>query len=89
MFSKAARHHAESNKAMGFCIYNNVAVGAAYLLHRYKYNKVAIVDYDVHHGNGTQEIFITILMFYISPHINIHFIQVQDLLMKKVLQIIF
>ena len=50
-------HHAESNKAMGFCIYNNVAVGAAYLLHRYKYNKIAIVDYDVHHGNGTQEIF--------------------------------
>ena len=56
-------HHAESNKAMGFCIYNNVAVGAAYLLHRYKYNKVAIVDYDVHHGNGTQEI------FYNNPHV--------------------
>ena len=62
-------HHAESNKAMGFCIYNNVAVGAAYLLHRYKYNKVAIVDYDVHHGNGTQEIFYNNpSVLYISTH---------------------
>ena len=62
-------HHAESNKAMGFCIYNNVAVGAAYLLHRYKYNKVAIVDYDVHHGNGTQEIFYNSPnVLYISTH---------------------
>ena len=62
-------HHAESNKAMGFCIYNNVAVGAAYLLHRYKYNKVAIVDYDVHHGNGTQEIFYNNpKVLYISTH---------------------
>ena len=62
-------HHAESNKAMGFCIYNNVAVGAAYLLHRYKYNKVAIVDYDVHHGNGTQEIFYdNPNVLYISTH---------------------
>ena len=62
-------HHAESNKAMGFCIYNNVAVGAAYLLNRYKYNKVAIVDYDVHHGNGTQEIFYNNPnVLYISTH---------------------
>ena len=62
-------HHAESDKAMGFCIYNNVAVGASYLLHRYKYNKVAIVDYDVHHGNGTQEIFYNNSnVLYISTH---------------------
>ena len=62
-------HHAESNKAMGFCIYNNVAVGAAYLLNHYKYNKVAIVDYDVHHGNGTQEIFYNNPnVLYISTH---------------------
>ena len=62
-------HHAESDKAMGFCIYNNVAVGASYLLHRYKYNKVAIVDYDVHHGNGTQEIFYNNPnVLYISTH---------------------
>ena len=56
-------HHAESNKAMGFCIYNNVAVGAGYLIKKYGYKKVAIIDYDVHHGNGTQEI------FYNSPNV--------------------
>ena len=50
-------HHAEKDKAMGFCIYNNVAVGANYLIEKYKYNKVAIIDFDVHHGNGTQDIF--------------------------------
>jgi len=50
-------HHAEKNKAMGFCIYNNVAVGAHYLIEKYKINKIAIIDFDVHHGNGTQDIF--------------------------------
>ena len=62
-------HHAESDKAMGFCIYNNVAVGAAYLLHQYQYKKVAIIDYDVHHGNGTQQIFYkNPNVLYISTH---------------------
>ena len=50
-------HHAESSKAMGFCFINNVAVTARYLQYKYKVNKVAIIDFDVHHGNGTQEIF--------------------------------
>ncbi len=50
-------HHSNQNKAAGFCILNNVAIGAKYLLKKYKYNKVAIVDFDVHHGNGTQDIF--------------------------------
>ena len=50
-------HHAEKNKAMGFCIYNNVAVGANYLINKYKLKKIAIIDFDVHHGNGTQDIF--------------------------------
>jgi acetoin utilization deacetylase AcuC-like enzyme len=50
-------HHAEKNKAMGFCIYNNVAIGAHYLLEKYKYKKIAIIDFDVHHFNGTQDIF--------------------------------
>ena len=50
-------HHAEKQKAMGFCVYNNVAVGAYYLLEKYNLKKVAIVDFDVHHGNGTQNIF--------------------------------
>jgi acetoin utilization deacetylase AcuC-like enzyme len=49
-------HHAEANRAMGFCLYNNIAVGAAFARHR-GCARVAIVDYDVHHGNGTQEIF--------------------------------
>ena len=62
-------HHAEKNKAMGFCIYNNVAVGANYLIEKYKYSKVAIIDFDVHHGNGTQDIFYdNEKVLYISTH---------------------
>ena len=62
-------HHAEKNKAMGFCIYNNVAVGANYLIDKYKLNKVAIIDFDVHHGNGTQNIFHdNEKVLYISTH---------------------
>ncbi len=49
-------HHAERDRAMGFCLYNNIAVGAAYARTRGA-ARVAIVDYDVHHGNGTQWIF--------------------------------
>ena len=62
-------HHAEKNKAMGFCIYNNVAVGANYLIEKYNYSKVAIIDFDVHHGNGTQDIFYdNEKVLYISTH---------------------
>ena len=62
-------HHAEKDKAMGFCIYNNVAVGTNYLIEKYKYNKVAIIDFDVHHGNGTQDIFYNNeKVLYISTH---------------------
>ena len=62
-------HHAKKEKAMGFCIYNNVAVGANYLIKKYKYNKVAIIDFDVHHGNGTQDIFYNNeKVLYISTH---------------------
>ena len=50
-------HHAETTKAMGFCFINNIAVTAKYLQNKYKVNKIAIIDFDVHHGNGTQEIF--------------------------------
>ena len=50
-------HHAETIKAFGFCFINNVAVTARYLQEKYKVNKIAIIDFDVHHGNGTQEIF--------------------------------
>ncbi len=62
-------HHAEKNKAMGFCIYNNVAIGANYLIDKYKFKKIAIIDFDVHHGNGTQDIFYNNdKVLYISTH---------------------
>ncbi len=62
-------HHAEKDKAMGFCIYNNVAVGAHYLIEKYKLNKIAIIDFDVHHGNGTQNIFYdNKKVLYLSTH---------------------
>ena len=62
-------HHAEKEKAMGFCIYNNVAVGANYLIEKYGYKKIAIIDFDVHHGNGTQDIFFNNeKVLYISTH---------------------
>ena len=50
-------HHAEKNKAMGFCIFNNIAIGANYLIKKYNYKRIAIVDFDVHHPNGCQDIF--------------------------------
>ncbi len=49
-------HHAERDRAMGFCFYNNVAVGALHALHAHGLERVAIVDFDVHHGNGTEHI---------------------------------
>ena len=62
-------HHAEKEQAMGFCIFNNIAVGATYLMEKYKMNKVAIIDFDVHHGNGTQDIFYNEKkVLYISSH---------------------
>lgn len=50
-------HHAERARAMGFCLFNSVAVGAAYLRHRYGLERVMILDWDLHHGNGTQHMF--------------------------------
>ena len=50
-------HHAERNRAMGFCLFNNVAVGAAHALEAHGVERLAIVDFDVHHGNGTEDIF--------------------------------
>lgn len=49
-------HHAEHDKGMGFCFFNNVAIAAAYARTKYKLKRVAIVDFDVHHGNGTEDI---------------------------------
>ncbi len=50
-------HHAESGRGLGFCIINNVAITAQYLINKYKLDRILIVDFDVHHANGTQEIF--------------------------------
>ena len=50
-------HHAERDQAMGFCIFNNIAVGAAHAMEEYGLTKVAILDFDVHQGNGTEQIF--------------------------------
>jgi acetoin utilization deacetylase AcuC-like enzyme len=62
-------HHAESNRAMGFCIFNSVAIAAHYAREKYGAERVAVVDFDVHHGNGTQEIFWSDKdLFYGSTH---------------------
>jgi acetoin utilization deacetylase AcuC-like enzyme len=50
-------HHAEQERAMGFCIFNNVAIAALYARKRHGVERIAVVDFDVHHGNGTQDIF--------------------------------
>src|SRR5579871_746428 len=50
-------HHAESQRPMGFCFFNNVAIAARYAQRKYGIGRVAVIDFDVHHGNGTQEIF--------------------------------
>jgi acetoin utilization deacetylase AcuC-like enzyme len=56
-------HHALASKAMGFCLFNNVAIGARLAIRRHGLSRVLIVDWDVHHGNGTQEI------FWEDPHV--------------------
>lgn len=50
-------HHAEPDRPMGFCLFSNIAIGARYLQQQYGVEKIAIVDFDVHHGNGTQAVF--------------------------------
>jgi len=62
-------HHAEKDKAMGFCLFNNVAVGAKHALVRKGLNRIAIIDWDVHHGNGSQNAFYNSdQVLYISLH---------------------
>jgi len=62
-------HHACREKAMGFCIFNNVAIGARYIQKKYDLKRILIIDWDVHHGNGTEEIFYNDpTVFYISLH---------------------
>ncbi|MEM7027292.1 MAG: histone deacetylase [Pseudomonadota bacterium] len=62
-------HHAENSMALGFCIFNNIAIVARYLQQQYQLDKIAIVDWDVHHGNGTQHLFEEDpSVLYISTH---------------------
>lgn len=62
-------HHAEWDRAMGFCYFNNVAIAAKYAQHEWNIKKVGIVDFDVHHGNGTQHTFESdSSVFYYSIH---------------------
>jgi len=62
-------HHAEPSRAMGFCLFNNVAIGAAHARAAWGLRRVAVVDFDVHHGNGTQAAFAEDAdLFYASTH---------------------
>ncbi|MFH1011064.1 MAG: histone deacetylase [bacterium] len=62
-------HHATANQAMGFCLFNNAAIAAAYLLKEASLSRILIADWDLHHGNGTQDIFYdSEKVFYFSSH---------------------
>ena len=68
-FVRPPGHHATANRAMGFCLFNNAAIGARYAQTRYGAERVLIIDWDVHHGNGTQDIFYKDpSVFYFSTH---------------------
>jgi acetoin utilization deacetylase AcuC-like enzyme len=68
-FVRPPGHHATPNRAMGFCLFNNAAVGARYAQAKYGAERVLIIDWDVHHGNGTQDIFYEDpSVFYFSTH---------------------
>jgi len=66
-------HHAEASQAMGFCLFNNVAIGAEYLLRNHRLKKILVIDWDIHHGNGTQNAFyrrddVLYFSIHMSPH---------------------
>ena len=69
VLSRPPGHHATASKGMGFCIYNNIAIVARYLQNEYNIKRILIVDFDVHHGNGTQDIFYNDdSIFYFDVH---------------------
>jgi acetoin utilization deacetylase AcuC-like enzyme len=69
VLSRPPGHHATITTAMGFCLFNNAAIAARYAQARHDVERVLIIDWDVHHGNGTQEIFWTDpTVFYFSTH---------------------
>jgi acetoin utilization deacetylase AcuC-like enzyme len=62
-------HHAEASRAMGFCLFNNIAIGAAHLLRNHGLERILVVDWDLHHGNGTQHSFYdSAEVLYFSTH---------------------
>jgi len=62
-------HHATATQARGFCLFNNIAIAAKYALSKYRLQRIAIIDFDVHHGNGTQEAFYDDpKVLYVSTH---------------------
>jgi acetoin utilization deacetylase AcuC-like enzyme len=68
-FVRPPGHHAEADRAMGFCIFNNVAIAAAYAKEKYGLKRILIVDWDLHHGNGTQHSFYDdASVLYFSSH---------------------
>ena len=68
-FIRPPGHHAEPDKAMGFCLFNNIALGAEYLIRKHAVNRIMIIDIDTHHGNGTQAAFYdSRSVLYISLH---------------------
>lgn len=67
-------HHATAIRSMGFCLFNNIAVAARHLQKKHQVKKIAIIDWDVHHGNGTQDIFYQDpTVFYMSTHLYPHY----------------
>jgi acetoin utilization deacetylase AcuC-like enzyme len=67
-------HHATVTRSMGFCLFNNIAIAARYLQEHHQVEKIAIIDWDVHHGNGTQDIFYyDPTVFYMSTHLFPHY----------------
>src|SRR4029079_3314701 len=64
-------HHASAHRCLGFCIFNNIAIGARHAAKRHRVNRILIADWDVHHGNGTQEVFWSdgsVLFFDVHQH---------------------
>jgi len=67
-------HHAGPSRSMGFCLFNNIAIAARYLQRQHKLDRIAIIDWDVHHGNGTQDVFYDDpSVLYLSTHLFPHY----------------
>ena len=82
--SRPPGHHATPSRGMGFCLFNHIAIAARYAQKEHQVGKVLIVDWDVHHGNGTQDTFYDDESVFFSVLTNIHGIQGQDPPMKQV-----